>query len=109
MTTPALRLFRIAAVAEAFSWAGLLVGMVFKYLVVHNDIGVWFFGRLHGGLFVLYLAAALWAARDQRWSARVTLLGLAASVPPLTTVWFERWVRNRKSEPASVERELVGG
>ncbi|MDT7667614.1 MAG: hypothetical protein QOC74_397, partial [Pseudonocardiales bacterium] len=32
--------FRIAAVAEAISWTGLLIGMVFKYLVVHNAAGV---------------------------------------------------------------------
>jgi hypothetical protein len=26
-----------------------------------------------------------------RWDARSSLLALAASVPPLVTVWYERW------------------
>jgi hypothetical protein len=31
------RSFRLAAIAEACSWAGLLVGMFFKYVVVHDS------------------------------------------------------------------------
>jgi len=46
------RIFRITAVAEAFSWAGLLVGMYLKRVAEVTDMGVWLFGRLHGALFV---------------------------------------------------------
>ncbi len=90
------RVFRLTAVAEAFSWAGLLVGMVFKYLVVHDPIGVQVFGRLHGALFVAYLAATLWVARTERWSLLRTAVAAAAAVPPLTTLVFERWVSARR-------------
>ena len=45
------RAFRLAAIAEACSWAGLLVGMFFKYVVVGDDIGVKIFGPVHGALF----------------------------------------------------------
>lgn len=83
--------FRVVAVAEALSWTGLLVGMVFKYLVVGDDIGVKVFGPIHGGLFVLYLAVAVLAGRLLRWSGRTTVLALVAGVPPLGTLVFERW------------------
>jgi integral membrane protein len=85
------RLFRVVAVAEACSWAGLLVGMLFKYVVVGDDIGVAIFGPIHGALFVAYVVIALAVARPLAWSRRTLLLALAASVPPLFTLWFERW------------------
>ncbi len=83
--------FRAVAIAEALSWTGLLVGMVFKYLVVGDDIGVKIFGPIHGGLFLLYLAVTLLACRRLRWSPGTTVLAFVASVPPLATVIFERW------------------
>ncbi|GLW06909.1 hypothetical protein Misp01_20390 [Microtetraspora sp. NBRC 13810] len=85
-----LQLFRFAAIAEAFSWAGLLVGMFFKYVVVGNEIGVQIFGPIHGGLFVVYVVAVFAAARAAGWGAGVVVLGLACAVPPFTSVWFER-------------------
>ncbi|MGE3286964.1 MAG: DUF3817 domain-containing protein [Pseudonocardia sp.] len=85
------RLFRIVAVAEACSWAGLLVGMFFKYVVVQNEIGVQIFGPIHGALFVAYLLVTVLAARALRWDARTIVLALVASIPPLATLWFERW------------------
>jgi integral membrane protein len=84
------RVFRAVAIAEACSWTGLLIGMVFKYLVVFDDVGVRVFGPIHGALFVAYVVVTLLAARAFRWRAATVLLGLAASIPPLATVWFER-------------------
>ncbi|WP_344166736.1 DUF3817 domain-containing protein [Pilimelia columellifera] len=92
------QLFRIAAVAEAFTWLGLLVGMYLKYVTETTQAGVWLFGRLHGGLFVVYLAAALWVARAERWGWWRTLFALGASVPPLATVVFDRWLARRDPE-----------
>ena len=37
MSSTAGRWFRYAAIAETISWAGLLIGMFFKYIVVKND------------------------------------------------------------------------
>ncbi len=88
-----VRLFRGCAVAEACSWVGLLVGMFFKYVVVGDDIGVTVFGPVHGALFVAYVVVAVAVGRVLRWNASTLLLALAASVPPLCTVWFERWAR----------------
>ncbi|WP_066951322.1 DUF3817 domain-containing protein [Microtetraspora fusca] len=96
----AFRLFRAVAIAEAFSWAGLLVGMFFKYVVVGNEIGVRIFGSIHGALFVLYVLAVLAAARSGRWSLGTVVLGLVCAVPPFATVWFERRM-TRRLEPAA--------
>ena len=85
------RFFRLAAIAEACSWAGLLVGMFFKYVVVHDDIGVEVFGPIHGALFVGYVVVSLVVFRPLRWDVRTLVLALLASIPPLCTLWFERW------------------
>lgn len=103
MSAPTLpvRLFRACAVAEACSWAGLLVGMFFKYVVVGDDLGVKIFGPIHGALFVAYLVAVAVAARALRWDRRAVVLAVVASVPPLCTLWFERWAgRTGRLEPA---------
>lgn len=96
------RVFRIVAIAEACSWVGLLVGMFFKYLVVGNDVGVTVFGPIHGALFVAYVLVTLVVARVFRWNLWTLVIALAASVPPLATVWFERWARRtgRLAQPS---------
>jgi integral membrane protein len=75
--------------AEAVSWAGLLIGMFFKYVVVGNEIGVKIFGPVHGVIFVGYVLVTLMLA--QRWDRRTLIFGLVASIPPFGTVVFERW------------------
>ncbi|WP_344974761.1 DUF3817 domain-containing protein [Streptosporangium fragile] len=97
----ALRLFRYVAIAEACSWAGLLVGMYFKYIAATGDLGVKIFGPVHGALFVLYVAAVLAAARVARWGWGVIALGLACAVPPFTSLWFERRMLARRREPVA--------
>jgi integral membrane protein len=89
----AARAFRAVAIAEACSWAGLLIGMFFKYVVVRNDIGVTVFGPIHGVLFIIYVIVTLVVARDFRWSVGTTVVALVASIPPLATLWFERRAR----------------
>lgn len=97
--------FRAVAIAEAVSWTGLLIGMVFKYLVVGDDIGVRVFGPIHGGLFLLYLAVTLLVRRPLGWGTRTMVLALIASVPPLATLGFERWAtRTGRLRSALTER-----
>jgi integral membrane protein len=98
----AARLFRVVAIAEACSWAGLLVGMLFKYVLTGDDIGVTVFGPIHGALFVGYVLVALLAARVLRWDLRTLVIALVVSVPPLATLWFERWARRtgRLAQPS---------
>lgn len=91
----AARLFVIAAVIEACTWAALLVGMYFKYVPETTDVLVSVFGALHGAAFVVYVAASLLAAWRLRWSVAVTLWALAASIPPFTTLVFEVVARRK--------------
>jgi integral membrane protein len=83
--------FRVVAVAEACSWIGLLIGMFVKYVPETSELGVKIFGPIHGGIFVAYVLLSLVASRVLRWSPGTTVLALAASVPPMVTIWFERW------------------
>lgn len=85
-----LRWFRVVAVAEACSWAGLLAGMFFKYVTATGELGVKVFGPIHGALFLLYVAGVVLSAREAGWSRGAVVLGLACSIPPFTSVWFER-------------------
>ena len=87
------RVFRAVAIAEALSWTGLLNGMLFKYVLSDNEIGVKIFGPIHGGIFVAYVLTVLAVRKPLRWSLPVTLAALAASIPPLFTWFFELWAQ----------------
>lgn len=86
-----VRAFRAVAVAEAFSWAGLLVGMYLKWVAGTTERGVEIFGPVHGGLVLVYVALAVLVAVRVRWSLWTTFLALAATVPPFCTVAFDVW------------------
>ncbi len=95
LTTTAGR-FRIVALAEAFSWVGLLVGMYFKYLgSPRTEIGVKIFGPVHGALFVAFLAVMVLAGIAFRWNPLTWLLALLGSFVPLGTVMFVMWADRR--------------
>ena len=90
-----LTLFRAVAVAEAVTWALLLVGMFLKYVTETTDRAVSVFGMVHGVVFLAYGLTTLLVAVDQRWSPGRTLLGLLSAVPPFLTVWWERRLERR--------------
>lgn len=87
--TSPLRVFRVVAVAEAVTWALLLVGMFLKYVTETTDVAVSVFGMLHGVVFIAYGLTALVVSIDQRWSAGRTALALLAAIPPFFTVLFD--------------------
>lgn len=89
------RLFALAALLEACTWAGLLAGMWVKYGTTAGDLGVRVFGPLHGAAFLLYLGATLFAAPRLRWPWWAALLAIAAAVPPLATLPVHLWFRRR--------------
>lgn len=88
-------LFRRVAVAEAITWALLLVGMFLKYVTDTTELGVRIAGPIHGVVFVAYCVTTVVVAVDQRWSWRRTTLGLLASIPPFFTVLFDLLVERR--------------
>lgn len=84
--------FRLIAFAEAVSWAGLLIGMYFKYLgSPRTEVGVKVFGPIHGGIFVAFLVAALVVGIAVKWSVGTWLLALLGSIVPLGSVIFLIW------------------
>jgi integral membrane protein len=89
------RIYSIVAWFEAFTWAGLLMGMCFKYGEPGVDTGVWLFGRLHGAAFLMYGAVAILAAARFRWPWWASLLALFAAIPPLATLPAEALLRRR--------------
>ena len=93
--TAVIRAFRILAVAEAFSWAALLIGMYFKWIAGTTELGVQVAGPIHGALFVGYGVAALALWRLQRWPFVVALFAGVSAVFPFATVLFERWADKR--------------
>jgi integral membrane protein len=102
-------LFKTAAIAEAFSWAGLLIGMFFKRVLDAGELGVQIFGPIHGALFLLYLVSVLLVRQPLNLGLRSTIVALLASIPPFATVWVERRLLRaaaaeapRESEPAGV-------
>lgn len=84
------KLFKLAAVLEAVSWAILLTGMFFKWIVQNTEIGVQIGGPIHGAMFMIYVAVTFWASQVHRWDAKKLVLGLVSAVPPFMTLWFEK-------------------
>ena len=108
MSSKAAVLFRVAAVAEALSWAGLLIGMFFKYAVGAGDGGVPVIGMVHGIVFVVYVLVSLVVSRPLAWRPKTLVLALLSSIPPLFTWAFEKWaLRSGKLDGPS--RLIHGG
>lgn len=100
LSTTAKR-FRFISMIEAFTWAGLLVGMFFKYFtgdidrdleIYPNEIGVSIFGPVHGVAFVAFLILGALAAREFKWSLKTMAAAVGASIVPFATIPFEMWV-----------------
>lgn len=99
--------FRLIALAEAVSWAGLLIGMYFKYLgSPRTEVGVKVFGPIHGGVFIAFVVAAVLVGIAFKWGIGTWLLALLASIVPLGSVIFLMWAdrAGRMGIPAGSER-----
>ena len=103
----ARRAVQVVAVIEAISWAGLLIGMLFKYVVDDDERGVQIFGPVHGAAFIAYVVTMLMVRRTLAWTPRVTLAALVCSVPPFATLAFEVWAdrTGRLARPGSSSSE----
>lgn len=89
LVTPKL-LFRRVAIAEAITWALLLIGMFLKYVTDTTELGVRIFGMVHGVVFIAYglIAIATWI--NQKWSLRTGMMALVSAIPPFATILFDR-------------------
>ena len=93
------RLFAVTAMAEMFTWAGLLIAMGLKYGGVTERV-VPIAGGVHGFVFLCYLVVTVAVWIDGRWPVARGLLGLGSTIVPFMTVPFER-AQRRRGEPAS--------
>ena len=93
MTLPSpRRLYVVVATAEAVTWTMLLVGMFLKYVTETTELGVRIGGMLHGIVFIAYVLVSVIVWVDQKWPAKQGIITLASAVPPLLTLWTERWL-----------------
>ena len=87
---PLIKAFKVLAFIEALTWIALLIAMVVKR-VADNDGAIRIPGMAHGGVFVLFVLVTIATGIALKWSPKVLMLGLASSIPPLFTIWFEIW------------------
>ncbi|MES3007425.1 MAG: DUF3817 domain-containing protein [Pseudomonadota bacterium] len=103
---PINTVFIVVARFEAFTWAGLLIGMFLKHQLEITDFGVWLFGRLHGFAFLAYLVVAIVAGLRLRWPWWATLVSVLAAIPPLVTFPLEIWFRRMGLLDSGTDKEL---
>lgn len=98
-----LKTLTAVAFAEAVSWICLLIAMVFKYGFDMPE-GVSWVGRIHGTLFLAFVALLLMTHVQNRWPLRRSALAFAESIPPFTGFLLGKqlldMVRREESTPA---------
>ncbi|GGA65704.1 hypothetical protein GCM10011490_15460 [Pseudoclavibacter endophyticus] len=92
--TPKL-LLRTASIAEAVTWALLLIGMLVKYGFDGTGMIVTIGGSLHGAVFIAYLFCGFIVGVNQRFSWLMCALVLLAAIPPFATLLFDWWAERR--------------
>lgn len=90
-TASLVKWFKIVAIAEAVSWGGLLLAMLFKYVISDTEAGVRLVGPIHGTMFLAYVALTIAVGVRLKWGAKIIIVGMAAAIPPFMTIVFERW------------------
>jgi len=99
-------LFRSFAVAEMFTWAGLITALILRAFDVANLVPI--AGGIHGFVFLCYSASTIFVWVNQRWPLRLGLTGLLLAIVPFATVPFEIIV-DRKGLLAGDWRLAPGG
>jgi integral membrane protein len=88
-----MKLFRAVSLIEGISWLLLLfVAMPLKY-GLGEPMAVKILGRVHGGLFVLFLITLALAATEHEWKFGKIARAFVASLVPFGAFWLERKLR----------------
>jgi integral membrane protein len=96
--TQSLRALRIVGYFEGASFLILLlIAMPLKYLA-DSPMAVKVVGSAHGGLWIFYLLAAVWAAVSRRWGVGKMAGAFAASVLPFGPFVFDARVLKPEEE-----------
>lgn len=80
-------LFRSFALAEMFTWAGLIAALILRAFDFANIVPI--AGGIHGFVFLCYSATTIFVWVNQRWRLSVGLTGLLLAVVPFATVPFD--------------------
>lgn len=87
--------FRVVSLVEGVSYIVLVgVAMPLKYFA-GNTTAVPLVGRVHGGLFVVFMIALASVALADRWSRREVAIAFVAAMLPFGAFWLERRFRTR--------------
>jgi integral membrane protein len=90
-----IRQLRLLGLIEGASFLALLaIAMPLKYLA-GLPLAVRYVGMAHGVLFLLYVAAGIYAGLTLRWPLRRTLLVVAAAVLPAGPFLIDGWLRRQ--------------
>ena len=98
--------FRSFALAEMFTWAGLITALILRAFDVANLVPI--AGGIHGFVFLCYSATTIFVWVNQRWPLRLGFTGLLLAIVPFATVPFEILV-DRKGLLAGDWRLAPGG
>lgn len=99
-------LFRSFAIAEMFTWAGLITALVLRAFEVTDLVPI--AGGIHGFVFLCYSATTIFVCVNQKWPLRLGLTGLLLAIIPFATVPFEI-VADRKGLLSGDWRLAPGG
>ena len=90
-------IFRIAATAEAITWALLLSGLAIRAAGAAPEWLIPTVGGMHGFTFLSYAVLAALVGVNQRWKFLKIAIGVVLAIVPFATVPFERSVKRSGS------------
>ena len=85
--------FRTFAIAELFTWAGLIAALILRGTGWANIVPI--AGGVHGFVFLCYAVTTVFVWVNQRWRFRVGATGVALAIVPFATLPFELWADRR--------------
>lgn len=80
-------LFRSFAIAEMFTWAGLIAALILRAVDAADLVRI--AGSIHGFIFLCYSASTIFVWVNQKWRTPIGLTGLFLAIVPFATVPFE--------------------
>lgn len=80
-------LFRSFAIAEMFTWAGLIAALILRAFDVVNIVPI--AGGIHGFIFLCYSTTTIFVWVNQKWRLPLGLTGLLLAIVPFATMPFE--------------------
>ena len=99
MLSTALGRFRVISLIEGLSYVVLVaIAMPLKYAAGNTTI-VPLVGRIHGGLFVLFVLALVAVTSAERWTRRQVATAFIAGTIPLGAFWLEHRLRKQSATP----------